>query len=469
MILGIDLGTSSVKALLISEDQTIVRHSSCNLSISRPHPNWSEQDPEDWWKAVCTAVEQIKPLDQVKAIGLSGQMHGAVLLNSKHQVLRPAILWNDGRSMLQCRELEKNPDIHAITGNRIMPGFTAPKLLWIKENEPSIFNQVTKVLLPKDYVRLKLSGDFATDLSDASGTMWIDVARRCWSDRMLSLTSLSQDHMPKLYEGTEQTGYVSHSITKAWGLPPSVRIIAGGGDNAAAAVGINVTKSAEAFISIGTSGVFFVVSDRCIVHKEEAVHTMCHCLPKLWNHMAVHLSAANCLGWLSKIVNLPISEMLHEVKDHRTDLLFLPYLSGERTPYNNPHARGVFFGLSHETKRKDLTLAVLEGVAFCFANGQDAMLNAHIPIGEVSVLGGGSENEVWGEILASALDRPLIYRKNRKFAGAFGAARLALYGKPYPPSPIEKVMEPSPLLRDNYTEKRMRFNRLYEHLRDDFT
>lgn len=468
MILGVDIGTSSVKAVLLSDEHTVVRQSTCNLSISRPQPYWSEQNPQEWWEATCEAIHGLKPLDQVKAIGLSGQQHGAVLLDKNHHVLRPAILWNDGRSMKQCEELERTPGINAITGNRIMPGFTAPKLLWVRENEPDIFKKTAKVLLPKDYVRFKLSGDFATDLSDASGTMWVDVKKRCWSDEILALTFLTQDHMPKLYEGPEQTGVILDSIAKELSLSKSVRIIAGGGDNAAAAVGMNVIRPKDAFLSIGTSGVYFVVNNRPAIDTRHGVHTMCHCLPDLWHHMAVSLSAASCLDWLSQILDCPIRELLLEAEKHETDLIFLPYLSGERTPYNNPYARGVFFGLSHGSKRADFTRAVLEGVAFAFANGQEAMLKAGIAIGDVSVVGGGSESPVWASIISSALNRPLIYRKNRMMGAAFGAARLALYGKPFTPSPIDFVVEPDTSLADSYQKKRERFNQIYNHLKEVF-
>lgn len=484
MFLGIDLGTSSIKLVLMNDKREIIHKKSAPLSLSRPHPLWSEQEPEDWWLAFVKAFTQLKKdigneVLNIKAIGLSGQQHGAVLLDKNGKVLRPAILWNDGRSFAECSLLEtKVPDFERITGNKIMPGFTAPKLLWVYQNEPHVFVKVHKVLLPKDYLRYRLSGDFASDLSDSAGTSWLHTGKRRWSETMLKATHLDISHMPKLYEGTEFTSVIAEHIAKTLGLSTKVRIAAGAGDNAASAISMNVVKAGSAFLSLGTSGVYFVSSDSFRFNAEEGVHTFCHAVPNHWHHMAVHLSAASCLDWWSSVTDTKINELVDKAsqkRKHDPGLFFLPYLSGERTPYNDPHARGVFAGLGHATSASDMTQAVLEGVVFAFMSGQMAMLNGSIKINEVSVVGGGARFPYWGKLLAAALRRPLIYRKNREVGGAYGAALLAWVAEHGQDSlikleepPIDVIIKPDARLEDYFAARFAVFNQVYQQLKPVF-
>lgn len=484
-LLGIDLGTSGVKVVLVGATQNIIDQETVPLTVSRPQPLWSEQDPQDWIIATHLAMKELKKrqpnsMQGVKAIGLSGQMHGAVLLGRGDQVLRPAILWNDGRSGQECIELERRaPKSRSITGNIAMPGFTAPKLVWVAKHEPEIFKQVEKVLLPKDYLRLYLTGEFASEMSDAAGTLWLDVGRRAWSDEMIQATGLKNSAMPKLYEGTEATGTLKNEIASDWGLSAGVVVAGGAGDNAAGAVGMGVVLPGEAFLSLGTSGVYFVSSSEYSANPEGAVHTFCHCIPGLWHQMSVILSAASCLSWAvqatgaeNEIVLLAEAEACGPEQDVP---IFLPYLSGERTPHNNPLAKGVFFGMTHGTTRGALARAVLEGVAFAFADGQNALMDAHAKINQVSVIGGGARSPLWGRILASALSRPLTYRQGGELGPAFGAARLArlsITGE-NPADvcvapPIDHVVEPNADWAGIYARKMTTYRSLYRDLQPHF-
>ena len=485
MYLGIDLGTSSVKVVLLNDAQEVIGQNSQPLTVSNPKPLWSEQDPELWWQATREAMRQLKKqysksLSAVRAIGLSGQQHGATLLDKAHKVLRPAMLWNDGRAMAQCKTLSARVPEHAqLTGSSIMAGFTAPKVLWVAENEPEVFRQIHKILLPKDYLRLKMTNDFATDLSDASGTSWLDVGGRCWSDAMLQATNLTQEHMPQLFEGTQITSQLATNVATEWGMKPSTVVVGGGGDNPAGAISMNVIKPGSAFLSLGTSGVFFVASHSYQPNAAGGIHTFCHCLPAQWHYMSVHLSAASCLSWLANTLQVAnTKELLQEAEkdyDPHSPVIFLPYLSGERTPYGNPHAKGVFFGMTHSTTRAHLTRAVLEGVAFAFTDGQEAMLQANVAIDDVSVVGGGAKSLFWGKILAAALQRPLNYRLNREVGAALGAARLAYIAanncdpqNAFAMPPIETVIAPDPALVHAYAKKQIRFRQLYHRLEDMF-
>src|SRR5689334_4788897 len=317
MYLGIDIGTSSVKAVLVDDKDTVVEQASAPLNVSRPQAGWSEQNPADWWSATNTAVKSLPaPLRKaVKAVGLSGQMHGATLLDAADKPLRPAILWNDGRSEKQCATLEKaEPRSREITGNIAMPGFTAPKLVWVRENEPAVFKETRCVLLPKDYVRLLMTGEKASDASDAAGTLWVDVAKRRWSPEMLAATGLTESHMPKLVEGSEVTGKLSAEVAQAWGMS-QVPVAGGGGDNAAGAIGIGVIAPGDAFLSLGTSGVLFLVTPKFLPNPARAVHAFCHCLPGLWHQMSVMLSAASCVDWAVKLTGTKdAAELLSRVE-----------------------------------------------------------------------------------------------------------------------------------------------------------
>ncbi|MEL6726874.1 MAG: xylulokinase [Pseudomonadota bacterium] len=435
MYLGIDVGTSGVKAIILDDAGAVVAQSTASLPISRPQPLWSEQDPSDWWRATSVAVQRLPDENRrkIEAIGLAGQMHGATVLDESDTVIRPAILWNDGRSTSECMHLETAcTDLHDVAGNLAMPGFTAPKLLWLKDHEPEHFDRVKKVLLPKDYVRLLMTGDYATDVSDAAGTLWLDVEKRRWSEPILKFCVLSLDQMPTAYEGCDITGQLRDKVADEWGVPRATPVAAGGGDNAAGAVGIGVFGEGDAFLSLGTSGVLFTGDATYRPNAKSGVHTFCHALPGVWHQMSVMLSAASCLEWASRLTGSSSVEVLissAEASDGfgQSRSLFLPYLSGERTPHNDPTAQGVLFGLNHESDAASVAQAVLEGVALGFADGLD-VLAASKEIEAISVIGGGARSPYWGRILAAALGKTLVYRKNADVGPALGAARLAQMG-----------------------------------------
>jgi xylulokinase len=480
--LGIDVGTSSVKAVIVGEHGEVSAQASAPLAVSRPRPLWSEQDPNDWWRAAERALRALPAAQaaRVQALGLSGQMHGATLLDRAVRPLRPAILWNDGRSAAECEELEaREPRLRELSGNLAMPGFTAPKLLWVRRHEPEIFARIAKVLLPKDYVRLRLTGDFATDCSDAAGTLWLDVGQRRWSEALIAASGLEPSAMPALFEGSEPTGTLLAEAADALGLPRGIPVAGGAGDQAAGAAGVGVIRPGDAFLSLGTSGVYFVAGARFAPNPAGGVHAFCHCLPGTWHQMSVILSAASCLGWVAQATGARdeaalLAEIESEPAGHG-ELLFLPYLSGERTPHNDPHARGVFFGLTHETTRAALGRAVLEGVAFAFSDAERALRGAGTEIGELCVIGGGAQSRLWGRILASALDRTLVYRAGGELGPAHGAARLArLAHTGEPPErvcakpPLREEIDPDRELRAKLLPRLARFRTLYRALRDQF-
>lgn len=478
MYLGIDIGTSSVKVVALDENDVVVEQASAPLTVSRPYNGWSEQNPADWWRATQDAVSGISARTRrsVQAIGLSGQMHGATLLDATDRPLRPAILWNDGRSALQCATLEKRePASRKITGNIAMPGFTAPKLLWVREHEPSIFEATRTVLLPKDYVRLLMTGEKASDASDAAGTLWVDVEQRRWSPEMLAATGLNESHMPRLVEGSEATGKLTAEVAQAWGMS-QVPVAGGGGDNAAGAVGIGVIAPGEAFLSLGTSGVLFLVTPKFLPNPARAVHAFCHALPGLWHQMSVMLSAASCVDWAAKLTGAPSAGELLAKVEARSRLdgqeIFLPYLSGERTPHNDPHARGALFGLSHDSDAAAIGQAVLEGVAFAFADGFDVLVEAGARINNISVIGGGARSMWWGRVLAAALKQPLTYREGSEVGPAYGAARLARLAKTgespadvCKPPAVRTVIEPNHRDVEQLAPKRRLFSHLYQDIR----
>ncbi|GAL35216.1 xylulose kinase [Vibrio maritimus] len=419
-------------------------------------------------------------LSDVIAIGLSGQMHGATLLDANGDVLRPAILWNDGRCEAECKELEAAvPNSRDITGNIMMPGFTAPKLKWVANHEPEVFEKVDKVLLPKDYLRFKMTGDFASDMSDSAGTCWLDVEKRTWSEEILEATGLSVSHMPELFEGSAVTGILSPEIANAWEMP-QVAVVAGGGDNAAGAVGVGITQPGQAMLSLGTSGVYFAVSDGFVSNPELALHSFCHALPQTWHTMSVILSAASCLSWVAELTGFEnVGEMISEVAekaDESSQVVFLPYLSGERTPHNNPNAKGVFFGMTHSTTKLELAQAVLEGVGFAFADGFDALhVTKNIP-DEVSLIGGGARSEYWRQMLADIVEMPLVYRQGGEVGPALGAARLAVLGTKEGATlsdicPVPELVQkhiPNADKQAYYQSKRATYQALYKQLQGLF-
>ena len=435
-VIGLDLGTSGVKAVLLSSTGTLLAEASVGLEVSRPQPLWSEQNPADWWAATDVAMQRLRDAagpvhwQQVSALAVAGQMHGAVLLNDRSEVLRPAILWNDGRSQAQCAELELlEPATRRITANRAMAGFTAPKLMWVAQHEPQVFAQVAKVLLPKDWLVWRLTGVMSSDCSDAAGTLWLDVAKRAWSEPMLRASGMSITQMPTLHEGPDVVGTLLEAWTHAWGLPADVRVAAGAGDNAAGAVGVGVVRPGEAFLSLGTSGVIFVATDGPHANPERGVHTFCHALPNTWHQMAVMLSASSALSWWCGITGAEPADLLARLKvgELRDDApLFLPYLSGERTPHADPGSTGSFHGLTHAHSRDDMSYAVIEGVAFAFADGMAALRDAGSHPTSLLAIGGGSRSDVWLQLLADVLGLSIHRPAGAEVGPALGAARLAL-------------------------------------------
>jgi xylulokinase len=479
MYIGIDLGTSGVKAILLSEQGEVVASQTEKLHVSRPHPLWSEQDPEQWWLATDRAMKALgeqHSLRDVKALGIAGQMHGATLLDRENRVLRPAILWNDGRCAEECALLEAQvPESREITGNLMMPGFTAPKLLWVQRHEPEVFQQVAKVLLPKDYLRFRMTGEFASDMSDAAGTLWLDVARRDWSETMLAACHLTREHMPALYEGSEVTGTLLASVAERWNLP-AVPVVAGGGDNAAGAVGVGMVDAGQAMLSLGTSGVYFAVSEGYLSNPESAVHSFCHALPGKWHLMSVMLSAASCLDWAAKLTgadDVPALITAAQQADEEADpVWFLPYLSGERTPHNNPQAKGVFFGLTHQHGPAELSRAVLEGVGYALADGMDVVHDCGLKPGHITLIGGGARSSYWRQMLADISGLTLDYRTGGDVGPALGAARLAQIAmnpdsaltELLPQLPLEQSHRPDAERHARYARQRDVFRKIYQQL-----
>jgi xylulokinase len=433
VFLGLDFGTSAVKALLVDGEQAVVAATSVPLSVQRPAVGHSEQDPEAWWQAMLDAVDSLgrdhaAALSAVSGIGLSGQMHGAVLLDGTGAVLRPAILWNDVRSATECAELEEAvPTLRQVTGNIAMPGFTAPKLLWVRKHEPSVFAKVRTVLLPKAYIRYRMSGEMIEEMSDASGTLWLDVGARDWSGVTLAATGLSREAMPHLVEGNAPAGVLRPELASRWRMTGRPILAGGAGDNAAGAIGLAAIRPGDAFVSLGTSGVLFAATDRFRPYPQAAVHAFCHALPATWHQMGVTLSAAASLAWWAGVTGRSEAELLAEVGEpvSPSPALFLPYLGGERTPHNDGTIRGAFAGLSHATDRRLLTQAVLEGVAFSLRDCLDAVVASGTGIESADVIGGGSRSHVWVAIIASVLGIPLHRLAAGETGGAFGAARLA--------------------------------------------
>jgi xylulokinase len=496
MYLGIDLGTSEVKVVLLNDRHQVLGTQHAALSISRPHPGWSEQDPHAWWDATCQAVRALRAaqadaLAAVRAIGLSGQMHGAVLLGEQHQVLRPAILWNDTRSASECaRMTQRMPGLPQLAGNLAMPGFTAPKLAWVEQHEPGVFAQVRKVLLPKDYLRWRMTGAFVSDLSDAAGTLWLDVARRDWSDELLALTGLTRAHMPALVEGSAVSAMLSADVARDWGIGQAggrqIPVAGGGGDNAASAVGIGAVRAGEGFLSLGTSGVLFVVTDRFRPNPASAVHAFCHAVPGRWHQMSVMLSAASCLRWVSQLVGAADeSALLAQVQQHAAGTrdgaawadgvpLFLPYLSGERTPHNDANARGVFLGLDHDTGAAALAQSVLEGVAFGMLDGLEALRAAGTDVQRLSLVGGGARSDYWAQLHADVMGVQIETLSGGEAGGALGAARLAwladggVEADVCQPPPVLRRFVPDPARREPLQRRYQRFRSLYRALRSEF-
>ncbi len=430
MYIGLDLGTSGLKGILIDEDQRVLAEATAPLSVQRPQDGHSEQRPADWVTAAESVLDALSAhgLGQVRGIGLSGHMHGATLLDKSDDVLRPCILWNDTRSAAQAAAMDANPIFRAQSGNIVFPGFTAPKLAWVRENEPQIWDKIAKVLLPKDYLRLWLSGGYMAEMSDAAGTSWLDTGARDWSDALLAATGLARDQMPALVEGSMVSGHLRHVLAQRWGMPNDVIIAGGGGDNAASGVGVGVVRAGEAFVSLGTSGVLFAANDGYQPSPATAVHTFCHALPKTWHQMGVILAATDALNWYAALVGADAATLTGDLGPLQAPgkTTFLPYLGGERTPLNAAHIRGAFTGLEHATDRASGTRAVLEGVTFAIRDCREALAATGTKIVNLLAVGGGSRSDYWLSAIATALNCPISLPVAGDFGGAFGAARLAI-------------------------------------------
>lgn len=476
MYLGIDLGTSSVKALLMDADQQVIDSASAAVELSRPHHGWSEQDPADWIEATSNALSELQrdhvdAMAAVRGIGLSGHMHGATLLDADDKVLRPCIMWNDVRSFREAAALDADPRFRAITGNIVFPGFTAPKLVWVRNNEPEIFAKVRKVLLPKDYLRLWLTGEHISEMSDSAGTSWLDTGARAWSADLLAATDLGKDAMPALVEGSEPGGHLRADIADRFGLTAGITVAGGAGDNAAAAIGMGTIHDGAAFASLGTSGVLFAANNAYLPNPESAVHAFCHALPNTWHQMGVILAATDSLNWYAKLVGADPAELtdaLGETLDGPSGVIFLPYLGGERTPHNDAAIRGVFAGMGHESDTATLTRSVLEGVSFAFRDCLEALREAGTTLERVTAVGGGSRSDYWLKLMATVLGMPVEVPADGDFGAAFGAARLGLIAAEgadpatvCTPPEVQKIHEPDRDLEQAFGDAYQRYRTLY--------
>ncbi len=476
MYLGLDLGTSGVKAMLIDGNQKIIGSANGGLDVSRPHPGWSEQDPAHWIRATEEAVAGLKAahpkeLAAVRGIGLSGQMHGATLLDADDKVLRPCILWNDTRSYHEAAALDADPRFRALTGNIVFPGFTAPKLAWVTKHEPEIFARVRWVLLPKDYLRLWLTGEHMSEMSDSAGTSWLDTGKRKWSSELLAATNLDEKQMPSLVEGTDVAGKLRGELASKWGIGGDVVVAGGAGDNAASACGMGTVSHGAAFVSLGTSGVLFAANGSYLPKPESAVHAFCHALPNTWHQMGVILSATDALNWHSHVTGKSAAELTSELGETLkapSSVTFLPYLSGERTPHNDATIRGAFIGLGHESGRAVLTQAVLEGVSFAIRDNLEALRSAGTDIARVTAIGGGSRSRYWLASIATALGVPVDLPADGDFGAAFGAARLGLIAATgadpvavCTPPQTAGTIDPVASLTDAYADAYKRYRAVY--------
>lgn len=474
--LGIDMGTSSVKVLLMGSDQHAIGSAHASLDVQRPHSGWSEQDPASWITATDAAIAELKAnhpkeVAAVTGIGLSGHMHGATLLDASDKVLRPCILWNDTRSFTEAAELDAQPMFRDLTGNIVFPGFTAPKVLWVARNEPEIFAKLVKVLLPKDYLRLWLTGEHVSEMSDAAGTSWLDVGKRNWNTALLAATDLDISHMPRLVEGTDVSGNLRNELKAKWGIDGNVVVAGGAGDNAASACGMGTVAPGAAFVSLGTSGVLFASNEAYRPNPAGAVHAFCHAIPNTWHQMGVILSATDSLNWLAGVTGRDAATLtngLGEALQAPGPVTFLPYLSGERTPHNDAAIRGSFVGLGHESGVDALAKAVIEGVAFAVRDSLDALNAAGTTLSRVTAVGGGARSIYWLKVIASTLGIPVDIPADGDFGAALGAARLGLIAdtKSDPlaictPPRTDRTIEPDRALMPAFADAHAHYRSLY--------
>ncbi|PUB17500.1 xylulokinase [Yoonia sediminilitoris] len=482
MYLGLDLGTSGLKTILTDETGRVIETVEGHYPNPHPRQGWSEQDPADWITACETAFDTLAArvpaeLADLRGIGISGHMHGATLIDAADQVLRPCILWNDTRSARQAAWLDQQPDMHRITGNIVFPGFTAPKLLWLEENEPDVFAKVAKVLLPKDYLRLWLTGGHMGDMSDSAGTSWLDVGAREWSDQALATGHMRRDQMPDLCEGSAVSGQMRDALRQRWGIKAPVIVAGGAGDNAAAACGAGCFSEGQGFVSLGTSGVLLAAKDRYAPDAASAVHTFCHAVPDRWYQMGVILAATDCLNWLSRNLGQSAAELAGGLPGQisgPSDLMFLPYLSGERTPHNNADVRGAFIGLDVAHGPADLTQAVVEGVTFALRDCLKALEGTGTKLESVIAMGGGARSRFWLQTLATTLNLPLQIPAGGEFGAALGAARLGIAAQTgahltdiMTLPDIGETIDPRPDLTDAYDARWQRYRGVYDAVNPD--
>jgi xylulokinase len=435
MYLGLDLGTSGVKALLVDADGRAVGSADAVYAVSNPAAGWSEQDPADWLAGISAALADLRSrhpreFGAVRGLALSGHMHGAVLVDGAGDVLRPCILWNDTRSHAEAAGLDSDPRARSLSGNIVFPGFTAPKLAWVAAHEPDIFRNVAKVLLPKDYVVWWLTGQYVTEMSDASGTAWLDVGARNWSTDLLQLGGMDRRQMPDLLEGTDVVGQVQTARADL-GLPAGCQVVAGGADNAVAACGVGALGQGEGFVSLGTSGVVLAGRDSYAPMPDSAVHTFCHAVPGRWYQMGVVLAATDSLNWLSRVTGQSAGALTKALGATLTapgPTKFYPYLSGERTPHNDAQVRGGFTGLDIACDTADLTRAVMAGVAFALRDSFEALRSTGADLPSALAIGGGTRSDLWVRMLATTLNIPLERPAEGAFGAALGAARIAMCG-----------------------------------------
>ncbi|MEC7297624.1 MAG: xylulokinase [Pseudomonadota bacterium] len=474
--LGIDLGTSGLRALLVDDAGSPLASVERALSTQHPHPGWSEQDPATWIAALEAAVAELRDtapdFAAIRGIGVAGHMHGATLLDASDQVIRPCILWNDTRSHAEAAALDATPGLRELSGNIVFPGFTAPKLAWVRAHEPDLFARVAKVLLPAAYLNLYLTGDHVADMSDSAGTSWLDVGARDWSDTLLDAGGMRRDQMPRLVEGSAPADQLRRDLAQAWGLG-QVTVAGGAGDNAAAACGIGALAEGQGFVSLGTSGVVLAARDGYHPAPETALHTFCHAVPGRWYQMGVMLSAAGSLSWLAQMVGRKPADLVADLGEVLTApgaVTFLPYLSGERTPHNDAAVRGAFTGLSAGTDLADMTRAVLEGVAFGLRDSAEALRATGAQLDQLFAVGGGASSRLWLRMIATALNVSLALPAGREFGAALGAARLAMVSagadeaRVMSPPQVDEVIAPDADLRAAFDEGYARFRALYPKL-----
>lgn len=473
--LGVDLGTSGLRALLVDEAGTPIATVERAYQTQTPHQGWSEQDPQLWSDALESAVSEmrdsISEFADLKGIGVAGHMHGATVLDKNGNVLRPCILWNDTRAHAEAAELDKLAGMQNLSGNIVFPGFTAPKLEWLRKNEPDVYQKIAKVVLPAAYLNFHLTGDYVADMSDSAGTSWLDVRKRDWSLQLLDASHMQLDQMPRLVEGSQKAGILRHELRRKWGLEEPVAVAGGAGDNAAAACGVGALHEGQGFVSLGTSGVILTARDHCQPNPEMAVHTFCHAIPDHWYQMGVMLAATDSLNWLARVTDKTPAELTAALGTTLTPpgaVLFLPYLSGERTPHNDAVIRGSFIGVSAQTSRDDLTRAVLEGVAFGLKDSFEALVASGANIDSLIAIGGGARSDYWLKLIATVLNTPLHIPEQGEFGAALGAARLGMVaatGKTpsevMTPPKIKRVIQPEQSLIKDFEAAYQRFRKAY--------